>query len=204
VKGKLESSLERKKVLLDKEKDINKQINFLKKELKILEEMEACLLKTQEEVRKDALQFTEGVVTWGLREIFGDSTIEFKIDLNYRWGNPELNFLIRDGNTVEFLDVVDCEAGGVKDVVGIMLRFALILLNGKSDFPIILDEVGKYISREYQERFAKFLRAFSEKFNKQIILISHQDEIIKEAHKLIRFKLNKGKTEVSYGDNNFN
>lgn len=173
-----------------------KELNALKEEQKILTEMRDCLLKTKEELRRKSIIFVEQIVTWGLREIFLDPTIEFKIEIEYRRNKPELNFLIKDSKTNEFLDVVDGEAGGVKDVIGVMLRFALILINSKNNFPIILDEVGKHISREYQKRFALFLRKFAEKFQRQIILVSHQNEIIDEAHLVLKFQVENGRVIV--------
>lgn len=192
----LESKLEEKKKLEDLLNEKKVLLKNLKQERKIEEEMRDCLLKVKEELRKRAIEFVENIVTWGLREIFLDESIEFKIKLEYKRNKPEIDFLIKDKKSGEFLDVVDCEAGGTKDVIGVMLRFAFILINSNKHFPIILDEVGKHISREYQKRFALFLRKFSEKFNRQVILVSHQDEIIDEAHLVLKFQVKDGKVEI--------
>jgi DNA repair exonuclease SbcCD ATPase subunit len=198
IKIKLEQLVIEKNKLIESKANLKKEIKNLQKEKDVLEEVRDCLLKSQEEIRKHAISFTEEIVNWGLREIFNNPNLEFKIDLTYKWNKPEMNFLVRYDKNVPFIDVVDGEAGGMKDIVGVLLRFSLILLN-KIDFPIILDEVGKHISKEYRENFAKFLRIFSEKFQKQIILITHQDEVIREGHKIIRFSLgSNNETKINY------
>jgi len=198
TKIKLEQLLIEKARLLESSTEIKREVKNLEKEKKILEEVKDCLLKSQEEVRKQSISFTENIVNWGLKEIFNNPNLEFKIELVYKWNKPEMNFLVRFDKNVPFIDVVDGEAGGMKDIIGVMLRFAIILLNNRFDFPIILDEVGKHVSKEYRKNFAKFLKVFSEKFQKQIILITHQDEVIEECHKVIKFKLgNKNETTIN-------
>jgi len=73
----------------------------------------------------------------------------------------------------------------------------------KIEGPIILDEVGANISAEYQNNFAEFLRQFSEKNNRQIILISHINAVCEKAPLLVTI-YKKGNESYIMEDSNEN
>ena len=68
--------------------------------------------------------------------------------------------------------------GGVVDTVSIALRIAFLLkYSPPIQGPIILDEPAKHLSDEYVFNIAEFLKQVCKEFNRQIILVTHNQHL---------------------------
>lgn len=83
--------------------------------------------------------------------------------------------------------IMDEYGGGYVDVIAFALRIALLELLHIPG-PVILDESFKMVSRDhgFAERAGRFLRQLSEDLGRQIILVTHNDEIASSAHRRLR------------------
>jgi len=189
VKSKLESDLEKNKTQL---------IDIEKKEL-LYAKTHSFLSVVSEKARKSVVVSIETLVTEGLQEILQDSNIKFKIIIDSKRGVTGVEFKLCDEETGAQLDIQKSEAGAVKDLTGALLRLVVLELTyPRIEGPIVLDEVGKNVPPAYQGNFAKFLRKFSETTGRQIILVSHEDALIEEAHRVIHLSRLSGKTIAKY------
>lgn len=147
-------------------------------------ENEKILIKTLLKISQTQLSKIENLCTVALQDILHDTNIKFKISMEEtKKGIDTYFYTVSDAGES---DIMQSEAGGVKNILSVCLRLIFLeFCKPKIQGPIILDEVGANISAEYQSAFGEFLRQFSEKNNRQIILITHNNSIKEKAPNLI-------------------
>ncbi len=127
------------------------------------------------------------IVTFALQSIFGEDykfTVELKIKRNAVWAE----FQVSSAGYKEPADPLLSRGGGVIDIVSMALRIVLLeLYTPKIEGPLLLDEPTKQLSKEYSSRAAELLTSISERTKRQIILVTHDQILAKEAEK--RFEL---------------
>ncbi len=158
----------------------------------------AALLTTIGENRQaDAQKVIETLVTQGLQTIFGDD-LTFHLVPAVRANRPEIDFVVRSriDNTTVDTPVLDARGGGLTAVVGCLLRIVVLLLSGRRDTPLILDETFAHVSAEYEPRLGEFLRELVDKTGIQIIMVTHSEAFTDLADTRYRFHLVNGVTKV--------
>ena len=60
----------------------------------------------------------------------------------------------------------------------------------------MLDEVGKMVSIDYQPNLAEFLKTYSREFDKQLIMVTHQERVAEVADNTIRVTQKGGRSWV--------
>ena len=151
--------------------------------------------------RKQVAIVFEQMVTEALQTILEVKTLRFKVIFVPKKNGTDVVFKLHDTILNRELDVMKSFGGGVKDIVSTILRVLVLELHKPAiQGPIILDEVGKNISKEYQANFGMFLQTLSRKLNRQIILITHSPIIAQAAEKIITVtKDSKGKAIINDG-----
>ena len=146
------------------------------------------LIGLTDSIRTRTKEKIETIVTGGINQIFNfDPPFKFKIDTTIKGNRNYAEFLLENDTSKFSSSVLDSYGGGVSDVVGTILRLCLLEFQvPKNTAPVVLDEVGKFVSADYQEKFADFLKEWSKSFGRQIILVSHKPEVITRADKIIR------------------
>lgn len=154
------------------------------------------LLQTYaEEQQKTLTARIEGIVTKGLRAVFQNPTLEFKLRYSETKGGgiskrPEVSMAIlheQNGEVVEG-NLKSSFGGGLSVVTALLLKVVVVLhLNPRVRPILILDEPLKDLSpaygegqtavaNGYRERMADFLRELTEQTDLQIIMVSHEPE----------------------------
>lgn len=122
----------------------------------------------------------ESLVTYALQSILGEK-YGFELVFDRRGNYEEVLFKIITPNLSETYDPKDTESGFVLDLVATSLRLVLLsMFFPKENYPIILDEPFKHISANYVPKISKFLNTISKKMGKQIIMVTHNSELIGE------------------------
>lgn len=171
---------------LGKQEIIKEQINQNKEELKKVEEeidllnkVNILLQKTSEFAREQAKKQIESLVTKCLQYIF-ESDTEFIIEIEEQRGKSNAEFyVVNKINDVIIKTKPELSrGGGVVDIVSLALRIAFLQINKpKIEGPLILDEPAKHVSDDYIFNVADFLKQTSELFNRQIIMVTHNNHL---------------------------
>lgn len=152
-----------------------------------------------EKTRERSIEKIESIVTQAIQEVYGDKALKFKIAFENKRGTVSVEFKLWDENLKKFLNLVRCEAGGIKNIISAILRLVVIdLYHPKVEGPVILDEIGVHISQEHRARFGKFLQQYSELTGRQIILVSHLEKVNEFADRKIRLRRVDTDCEVTY------
>lgn len=157
---------------------------------KAVEVVNAVTILTLQEVKT----FIEDTVSLCLSIVFGD---EYKLSIDYdiKRGRSEANISILKGE--EKLDPKDEVGGGVIDVASIGMRLVLWLLSVPRTAPIfIFDEPFRFVSRDLTDKIVDMLREVCEVFGAQIIMVSHNEELIDGCDKTIRVTQENGVSSV--------
>lgn len=143
------------------------------------------------ELREQISKEIENLVTRVLRKVLGTEKYSFKIQFQVKRGTTEAVFLLWDNENKHDIDIINSSGGGVADIISTILFFAFLQIkNDGSDF-LLFDEVGKNISADKREMFFGLLKELIDTYNKQIIYVSHQEELISVADNVILLELDK-------------
>lgn len=147
--------------------------------IELLTKVSILLQKTSGYARNQAKIQVESLVTKCLQYIF-ETNIEFLIEIEELRGKSYAEFYVV--NEIDDLSIKTkpelSRGGGVVDIVSLALRIAFLQTHKpKIQGPLILDEPGKHVSNEYIFNVAEFLKQTSELFNRQIIMVTHNNHL---------------------------
>lgn len=157
--------------------------------------VQILLQKTSDYARQQAKIRIEEIVTSALGVVFGKD-YRFIIELDVKGNQPVAEYWLQSEGVTTHLKPPDYDrGGGVADVVSLALRLAVGELTGVKG-PLFLDEVGKHVSQEYAPNVAYFLKEYGQKFDRQIILITHNQHLADVGDVSLGVKQDKGRSEV--------
>jgi len=203
VKNKLDTfkdQLIRLKTLQqDKQKRLNEKIteyNKIQTKIETLGPVKELLEQSNIVSREFIRDEVKKLVTQGLQFIFDDPTIEFDIEFVSKRNQIEAEFsLSRDSKQLTG-ELLFTHGGGIADIISTALRVVTMQLL-KIKGPLILDEPGKFISAQYVANFGKFLTKISETFERQLILVTHNETLAQFATTAIRVEQVNGVSKVT-------
>lgn len=188
---KLNQKLGAKGVLESKVIELDEQIGSLESEILSVEKAMWLLQQYAENQQNILAERIEGIVSKGLRAVFQDDSLEFKLTYSEtkkgdKKKTPEVTMAVLHdyhGQVVEG-DLKDSFGGGLSVVAATLLRIVVVLhLGHRVDPVIILDEPLKDLSPNYdgeidgyRQRMADFLRTLVDETDLQIIMVSHEPE----------------------------
>lgn len=183
---------------LKEQLNINKNsLKEIELELELLNKVSILFQKTSEFAREQAKSQVESLVTKCLQFIF-DSDIQFLIEIEELRGKANAEFYVvnqLEDSVIKTKPELS-RGGGVVDIVSLALRIAFLQTHKpKIEGPLILDEPAKHVSDEFIYNVAEFLRQTSELFNRQIIMITHNDHLASIGNSAHRVDL-KGSTSI--------
>ena len=171
---------------IGEKRSIENNINRLEENLKKINQesedlilVDTLLKETADFSRLQSSKEIESIVTSCLDLVF-NSKMEFKIELSQLRGKNSAEFFIieMDEDKKYTYKIEDTRGGGVIDILSLALRIAFILkINPPVKGPIVLDEPAKHVSDDYIFNIADFIKKISEEFDKQIIIISHNEHL---------------------------
>ena len=107
---------------------------------------------------------------------------DFKVDFVQRRNNTEADLLFVKNNHEMY--PLECSGGGAVDIASFALRLALWSMK-KSSNVFILDEPFKHLSLDRQAQAGEMLHELANQFDLQIIMVSHNPEIVFGADNII-------------------
>lgn len=161
-----------------------------------LERVAILLQKTAERQRAYVCNQIELIGTSALQYVYG-AGYELKLEMSSGKKKAECELWVvettSNGNKVK-LKPQDSKGGGVTDIVSLALRFAILQVynSPEIDGPVLLDEPGKHVSKEYSSLLSDFLITLSEQLGRQEIVVTHNDFMAESAANAIRVKRDNG------------
>lgn len=167
------------------------QIEKIQLDQELLDKVIILFQKTSEFARNQAKKQIETLVTKCLQYIF-ETNMEFIIELDELRGKANAEFYVVNTNedTVIKTKPELSRGGGVVDIVSLALRIAFLQIHKpRIEGPLILDEPAKHVSEDYIFNVGDFLKQTSEMFNRQIIMVTHNQHLSAISSKAYRVDL---------------
>ena len=165
---------------LKEQLDSNKEnLDNIELELELLHKVSILFQKTSEFAREQAKVQVESLVTKCLQFVF-ETEIEFLIEIEELRGKANAEFYVvnESENSIIKTKPELSRGGGVVDIVSLALRIAFLQTHKpRIEGPLILDEPAKHVSNDYIYNVADFLKQTSNLFNRQIIMVTHNDHL---------------------------
>jgi DNA repair exonuclease SbcCD ATPase subunit len=118
---------------------------------------------------------------------------DFFVEFEIKRGKTEARmYLEKDG---EEIDPMEGTGGGVVDITAFALRLVSWSLSRTAPL-LIMDEPMKWLSRDLRPLAGDMLRSLSEKLGLQIIMVTHDEEIINISDKVFRVSQLKGVSRI--------
>lgn len=188
----------KQKILQDQSYEIEMKISKLKIEERLFEEVVILLQKVAEYARNQAKSQIEELVTRCLQYILENST-EFIIEFSESRNLPIAQFYaqtIYDGYSVKSKPE-NSRGGGIVDIVTLALRIAFLEIHEpRLEGPLFLDEPGKHVSNDYIFNLGEFIRECANLFDRQIIMVTHNDYLSQICDTSYRVEIKNGISQV--------
>ena len=122
----------------------------------------------------------EALVTTAIRAVF-DRPFEFVLELERKRNKLECQLLVKEGQ-IEYVPKDDM-GGGIVDVISFALRVVLwSMQKPRTRNVLILDEPMKYVGKgELLERAGRMLREISQGLGVQLIVVTHEPQLMEKA-----------------------
>lgn len=189
----------KKEIIEEQINNKSKQLENIVKEVDLLSKVSALLHKTSEYAREQAKVQVETLVTKCLQYVF-ETDIEFVIEIDEQRGKSSAEFYVV--NTMEDIILKTrpelSRGGGVVDIVSLALRIAFLQTHKpKIQGPLILDEPAKHVSDEYIYNVSEFLKQTSELFDRQMIMVTHNNHLASISNSTHKVELKGSLSEVT-------
>ncbi|SFS60194.1 ATPase [Marininema halotolerans] len=168
------------------------------KKREIYDKVRVLLQQSAEHARSQAKAQMETLVTKALQYVFGP-LFRFEIELTEHGGKPVAEFYVItdwEGTSVK-TKPQEARGGGIVDITSLALRIALIeTFRPRPTGPLILDEPGKHVSREYILPMLEFLKSTGEVFDRQILLVTHDPHLTEGADQAFEVGMKGGASAI--------
>ncbi|MEW8974357.1 MAG: ATPase [Tissierellaceae bacterium] len=185
--------------LVEQLNQYNAEMDEILSDVQLLEKVVVLFQKTSEFAREQARVQIESLVTKCLQFIFGND-IEFSIEIEElrNKANAEFYVVSESDNIMIKTKPELSRGGGVVDIVSLALRIAFLQIYKPSiQGPLILDEPAKHVSEDYIYNVGDFLKQTSEMFNRQIIMVTHNQHLSALSDYSYRVSLNGSKSNIT-------
>ncbi|NLY84769.1 MAG: ATPase [Tissierellia bacterium] len=195
----LSRELGKQEIIKEQIKQNKEELKQIEEEIDLLNKVNILLQKTSEFAREQAKKQVESLVTKCLQYIF-ESDVEFIIEIEELRGKSNAEFYVT--NSIDDIVIKTkpelSRGGGVVDIVSLALRIAFLQIHKpKIEGPLILDEPAKHVSDDYIFNVADFLKQTSELFNRQIIMVTHNNHLAAIGNNAYRVDIKDSESTVN-------
>lgn len=179
IKSYISKEEGKKEKILEQIEENKKSIENIQSQINLIEKVSILLQRTSEFARNQAKAQIESLVTNCLQYVF-ENNIEFEIEIEELYGkaNAEFYVITKVGDTVIKTKPEQSRGGGVVDIISLALRISFLQVHKpRIEGPLILDEPAKHVSEDYIFNVADFLKRTSEMFDRQIIMVTHNNHL---------------------------
>ena len=194
--GTYRLKLEREKGYLDtlikRQNTYQQNLALVDKQLIDAEEALAFIQQVAKATQGQVKVHIEDIITMALDTIM-DDPYKLELDFVLRRNKTECDiYFVRNGKRIK---PIDESGGGAVDIASFASRIAFWSL-GSSDNVLVFDEPFKFVSKQYQSKVAELLTKLSDKLGLQIIMVSHNDNYIQQADKIIEVYKDKDTSKI--------
>ncbi len=188
----LDKAVGKKEMITSMLNEKNNSLTILKEDTIHIEQAQVIIQDIAQATQEKLRFHIEDIVQLALDSIYPHEYI-FNLEFVIKRGKTEAEICFLKNNNK--INPMEASGGGVVDVASFALRIAIWSISN-TDNIMILDEPGKWISKDLIPKFALIIKELSEKLNLQFIIVTHITELTETADKIFNVVLKKGISEV--------
>ena len=170
-------------------------LSVLEEQIALLRQAVDFIGKLSEDAQLAVLTFMEQLLSSGVQDVF-DPVWSVKLELTKRGGRPAIALYLDQGDGI-VVEVPDGVGGGVQQVLGVLMRFAVLyLLRGQRRTIMFLDEPFAHLSAAHIEAMIDVLKGLVATYNFEVLIVTHQQRLIDVADIVYSFSNVDNKTLV--------
>ncbi len=169
----------KKEILQEQIASIRETVTKEEEKSILLDKVAILFQMTADYARDQAKNQIEHIVSKCLEFIFDDK-LSFSISMQTLRNAPHAEFLVASTYGDDMIENTpeNSRGGGVVDVISLAIRIAFMeVVTPYLEGPLILDEPGKHISEEYIYNLGNFLLKSADMFQRQIIMVTHNQHL---------------------------
>lgn len=153
-----------------KVRTLDEEIVRLEEETALLAHCTTALETLLKIVSMESLESVEKLVTYGLRTVFEDLALQFKVEVENKRGVQWMEPKLVDGGVEA--PILDAFGGGPASITAFLLR--LLVCRRLNLAPVLfLDESFSFVSEQYVEPTARLLRELADTLGVTLVLVTH-------------------------------
>ncbi|MGB4239586.1 MAG: hypothetical protein WBJ87_08290 [Candidatus Hydrothermia bacterium] len=195
----LEREKGKKKHVQDTLKEIKNEINELEDSLRLHEEAREIIRLIGQRTQEQLQFHISDLATMAIGSVF-DDPYQLKVEFVQRRNKTECDIKFVKKNLE--IDPMEASGVGVIDIASFALRVALWSIKKPSPRNvIILDEPFRHLSTNYQPRASEMVYELSKKLGIQFIIVTHENELAREADRLFEVSIHNGVSKIKCDNN---
>ena len=196
IRSQLDQMKGRKEALVERLEKLDYDEKSLLIKAKQLEEAQTIIQTIAIQTQKELQYHISSITSSALEAIFPEP-YELQVEFIEKRGRTETDIYFT--NKGERIDPMTGSGGGAVDIAAFSLRCSMWKLQiPNSRNTIILDEPFRFLSRDLQSKAAQMLREISSNLRLQIIMVTHNDDLIEAADKLFIVYKKNGVSNINY------
>ncbi len=132
-----------------------------------------------EDSLKNNIDSISSLVTSGLKTVFCDRDLEFKIYQEMKYNKVAIRFALKDGDAEG--NPKNTNGGAASVIISLILRLFIMSKLNMCNL-ILLDESMADLNAEYIPAAASFMKQLSDLLGINILLVTHNEDYLKYAH----------------------
>jgi DNA repair exonuclease SbcCD ATPase subunit len=178
VRDKLSQAKGKRDLLIDQFNDKVEELNTLDPLVENLTKARWVFTEVSKLTQEKFKDRVEKLVTMAIRSVF-DRPFKFVLNFERKHNKLAIQPVVMEGEN-EYIPKDDM-GGGVLDIIGFALRVVLWSLEKpRSRNVMVLDEPAKWTGRLI-EKFGQMVKEVSQSLNFQVIMVTHDDELMQVA-----------------------
>lgn len=172
------------------------RVVVIQKERQHLDNVQALVQETAKETQETLKYHIEDLIQSALDACF-PGKYNFVMLFEIKRGKTEAMFrLNKDG---ELLDPMESNGGGVADIISFALRLATWSIS-RTENVLVFDEPFKFLSKNLKPFAGQILSELSHKLDLQIIMVTHDSEMVEIADRKFEVRMKNGVSNVTWED----
>ena len=179
ISKKVEALHVKREVLLDNISSTKKSVDNIRYDISLNQKASEFFKHLLDDMLKENIGSISDLVTNALKHIIYDQDLEFKIIQEFKSNKIAMKFVLKEGGIEA--DPMSSFGGGPAVISSFILRLAVMAKLNMTNL-LILDESMAALANRYVPNAANFMRQLSEDTGINILMVTHNNEFMENAH----------------------
>lgn len=191
----VDTKIVHRNLLSSEAEKISERIEQLEHHVDLLTKARFVLAEVTRLTQAQLKGYIESLVTLAIQSVY-DEDLRFVVEFDYKRNKAEVSFWVKEGEDGEMFIPKDEMGGGLVDVISFALRVVLWSLQRPESRPVLILDEPFPAAGVLTNRCGEMVKEISDKLELQIVLVTHNPDLIEIADRVWRVEKVDGKSLV--------